>query len=110
MTIQVSRKGILSFRTPFSSAESPEPFTRLFTGSFDPLIASLWAIYEDGYVSYRLTNNTEILDQLAAMIFDAGIGNYQPTLAVIVTWEEDAPFTITSRIGTASFTLPVCSD
>ena len=110
MTIQVSRKGILSFRRPFSSAESPEAFTRLFAGSFDPLIASLWAIYEEGYVSYRLTNNTEILDQLSGMINDAGIGNYHPTVAVIVTWEEDAPFTFSSIAGPGSFTLPVSSD
>ena len=91
---QVSREGILSFRTPLDSVGSPRPFTRLFTGSFDPLIAPLWSNYvllEDGHVSYRPTNNTEDLDRLARMIsfgIDSGIANYRPTLAVIVTWLE----------------------
>ena len=42
-------------------------------------------------MSYRPTNNTEVLDRLARMInfgIDSGIANYRPTLAVIVTWLE----------------------
>ena len=61
-------------------------------------------------MSYRLTNNTEILDQLAGTIFDAGIGNFQPTLAVIVTWKENAPFSIPSGLQAIFIPLQVCSD
>ena len=87
--------GIFSFRRPFDyTSKSPGPFTRLFTGSFDPVIAPLWATYfeDQGNVSYRSTNNSNVLDQFTRMITDAdsGIGDYKPTLAIILTWKESS--------------------
>lgn len=78
------------------STVSPEPFTRFFTGSFDPMIALLWGMYSNFreiQVFYRQTNNTEVIDRLARMIngIDPGSEDYRPTLAVIVTWQFDAP-------------------
>ena len=77
---QVSEFIRLSFQRPFSSIESPGPSLQLNYYGY---------VLPDLRVFYRSTNNTEILNEFARIINGAvaGIESYQPTLAVIVTWE-----------------------
>lgn len=62
-----------------------------------PVIAPRWTDWtfkETGSIYYRETRDQTTLDQVAEMIADVnpGLGDYQPTLAVIVTWFEARHF------------------
>lgn len=49
-----------------------------------------WTFLHTGSLYYRATEDRATLDQVVEMITDVnpGLGDYQPTLAVIVTWFE----------------------
>ena len=91
--MQVSTNGLISFRNPFSSY-NPISFSRNFTNFRDPIIAPFWAylISEDSVSSiyYRTTNDSAILDRIVNIItgFNQNFSDYQPSLAIIVTWED----------------------
>ena len=111
--LQVFVRGLLSFREPFTAAENPGQFivTRLFT---NPFIAPLWTTdyklaNEIRQISYRSTNNTEVLDRLSWMINreDLGISNYRPTLAIILTWRGYVPVQRASPGGLHVHIIPV---
>ena len=58
-----------------------------------PLLAPLWEdlhFLKSGFVYYRQANDTETLARVRSMIADVnpGLSEFQPTLAVIVTWFE----------------------
>lgn len=58
-----------------------------------PLLAVLWRDFHfvlSGSVYYRQANDSKTLEQVRSVIADVnpGLRDYQPTLAVIVTWFE----------------------
>ena len=90
--MQVSTNGLISFRNSFSSFRS-KSFSESFTDFNDPIIAPFWTnlVPEDsvGSIYYRTTNDSVILDRLVNITtgFNPNFSNYQPSLAIIVTWE-----------------------
>ena len=87
----MSTNGLISFRNPFSSL-SPEPFTQSFTQFDDPIIAPLWGNFYNFFgsnVFSRVTNSQETLEMVATQLrtVNQDFTDYNPTLAVIVTWD-----------------------
>ncbi len=87
---KVSSNGLLSFRTPYL-AFPPRPFDRDFSEFSDAIIAPLWAGFRTtrfGSIFYRFTDNDTVLERVAEVISsrNSNYSNYQPTLAIIVTW------------------------
>ena len=73
-------------------------FSESFTDFNDPIIAPFWTdlIPEAsvGSIYYRTTNDKLILDRIVNITtgFNQNFSNYQPSLAIIVTWEDVSPF------------------
>ena len=89
----MSTKGLISFRNPFSSND-PETFTQSFTQFDDPIIAPLWGDFfnfegSGSNMFSRVTNSQETLEMVATQLrtVNQNFTDYNPTLAVIVTWE-----------------------
>ena len=88
--LQASTNGVLSFGEAFESymvTTLPRITMAL------PLMAVLWRDFDfsfSGSVYHRQANDTETLAQVRSMIADVnpGLSDYQPILAVIVTWFE----------------------
>ena len=90
--VQVSTNGLISFRNPFFSHS--EPFTQSFIQFDDPIIAPLWGFFTNFEVSgsnvfSRVTNSQETLEMVATQLrtVNQDFKDYNPTLAVIVTWD-----------------------
>lgn len=87
---QASTNGVVSFREPFTSY-MPETLPRI--SMFLPLLAVLWTDFDfsaSGSVYHRQADDPETLSQVRTMITDVnpGLSDYQPTLAVLITWFE----------------------
>ena len=54
---------------------------------FIPLIVPLWANFRPLTISYRVTEDTDTLQQVTEMIADRNpeLSSYQPSLAVVIT-------------------------
>ena len=67
----------------------PVTFDRSFSGFLDPIIAPLWAEYSNGTIFYRSTIESNVLKHEVEMITDinSNFTDYQPSLAVVVTWD-----------------------
>lgn len=71
----------------------------MFTDFSGPIIAPLWCDFHSSFISgskfYRsYTQDKEILGRVKEMIANASTrySDYQPTLAVIVTWNSLLPY------------------
>ena len=64
-------------------------FDEDFNDFSESIVAPLWSDYISGTVFYRSTVNSSILSHITEMITDisSNYSNYQPTLAVITTWD-----------------------
>ena len=89
----MSTIGLISFRNPFNSF-SPGPFTQSFVQFDDPIIAPLWGDFVNlewlgSNVFSRVTNSQETLEMVATQLrtVNQDFTDYNPTLAVIVTWD-----------------------
>ena len=74
-----------------------------------PIIAPIWAdldFSDEGRIYYRSTQDPGLLDQVRQMIADVnpGMSDYEPTLAVIVTWFEAKFFDYVSSNHIAAVT------
>ena len=88
--VQASTNGVLSFGDVFVSFTATTlPRTTMAL----PLMAVLWRDFDfsfSGSIYHRQANDTETLARVRSMIADVNpeLSDYQPTLAVIVTWFE----------------------
>ncbi len=81
--------GLLSFQNPYASSSS-HPFDRTFSELPDPIIAPLWADFNSSISTlHRHTDNDTVLERVSEVVssMNSNYRNYQPTLAIIVTWE-----------------------
>ena len=79
---------MISFEHGFTLYK-PHSFTNTFTAFLEPVIAPLWMDFntrKSGSIYYRVTNDTEVLYEIAEMVTESLKSSYQPTFAVIVTW------------------------
>lgn len=95
-SIQVSTNGLLSFTSSFMG-ELMVAFP--FSGS--ALIAPLWTNFTfatSGTIYYRVTEDTATLALVADMITDMNpdLADYEPSLAIVVTWFEATMVTFTN--------------
>ena len=92
--MQVSWNGYISFQQAYNSfTPSLFPLSVLI-----PILAPLWADFDfrvSGAVYSRVTDDSDTLDQVVGMIagLNPALSDYQPTLAVVVTWFEPRPHT-----------------
>lgn len=81
------------------------PFTRGFPSRFPtdfipPLIAPFWADAQGENISFRETNDTEVLSRAQDEVQTYfNISGFIPTYAVIVTWFEVVQFRGSSQVG-----------
>lgn len=85
----MSFNGIISFHNSFTSI-TPQNFSDL-NRIVDPVIVPLWADFDmnsSGPINYRYTENATTLDRISNMMqgVNPNLGDYEPALAVIVTW------------------------
>ncbi len=85
----MSSNGIISFRNPFDEFYETGFPDVTFRHS---LIAPLWIDLNpvlNGCIYYRATNESDVLNQASSLIAGSNpeFGGFQPTLAVIVTWD-----------------------
>lgn len=90
MPHQVSLNGLISFQQDYNNYD-PSPFP--LSDEFVPIIAPLWADFnftDSGAVYSRVTSDSDTLDQVVEMItnLNPSLSDYQPSLAVVVTWFE----------------------
>ncbi len=84
----MSTNGLLSFEAPFTEHRvCTLPCTTV------PIIAPIWVdliFTRSGFIYYRTTQDSAVLNKVAEMIagVNPGLSDYQPTLAIIVTWFE----------------------
>lgn len=89
-SLQASNNGLVTFREHYNSHQ---------TSSFPrkslpiPLIAPLWAHTIpalSGSVYHRVSQDSRTLEQVALMITEKnqGLGDYSPSIAVIISWFE----------------------
>ena len=89
--MQVSTNGFVSFEGVFDLADAcPLPCADV------PLIAPIWInlnFETDGLLYYRVSQKAATLNQVVDRIaqVNPGLCDYQPTLALIVTWFEASP-------------------
>lgn len=100
--LQVSTNGLISFRRPFSSY-SPEPFNSNFLQFDDPIIAPLWGDFtnfEGSNMFTRATNSPETLIMVVAQLttVNQNFTSYNPTIAVVVTWDSIREFSSRSSV------------
>ena len=81
---QVSAVGLLSFEGIVHNSIS--------CGTSHPFIAPFWAyfVWGRGHTYYRTVNDSASLEQVMKMITNVNpeLSQYQPTLAIVVTWTE----------------------
>ena len=67
-------------------------FSKSFTDFSDPIIAPFWTyLVPEDSVYYRTTNDTFIMERIVNIIttgLNQNFSDYQPSLAIIVTWED----------------------
>ena len=89
--MQVSTNGLVSFEGFFDLPNAcPFPCADV------PVIAPIWInlnFENNGLLYYRVSHDTATLNQVVDRIaqVNPGLHDYQPTLAVIVTWFEASP-------------------
>ena len=85
----MSSNGVISFNKPIEQLVGMFGNEEEYTFR-EPVIAPLWIdLAHGGSIYYRATNETDILSQASSLIANgnpAFVG-FQPTLAVIVTWD-----------------------
>ena len=88
---QVSTNGLLSFEGPYQSFEPCH-----FPCTPEPVITPLWTDLDfssRGLIYYRASQDPDILTQVVDMItaVNPGLSEYQPKLALVVTWFDATP-------------------
>ena len=94
--LQVSSNGLISARERYTQFV-PSPFTREFSAFPHAIIAPLWADFDSrdqGSIYYRVTNDSEVLDQIVDTIsnLNPDLNSYTPKQALIATWEDIIPY------------------
>lgn len=85
-------------------------FSRDFNDFLDPIIAPLWATFtteSSGSIFYRATNNATVLNHIEEIISNANsnYSDYQPELAIVVTWEMVPPEPFGIPIGVPAVSI-----
>ena len=102
----MNTNGLISFDAPFPQSFPP----RFPTNSTPPLIAPFWADAQGGSISFRETNDTEVLSRAQNDVqthFNLSTHDFFPTYAVIVTWFEVVQFGGSSRVRLQSVIFQV---
>ena len=95
--MQVSTNGLLSFEYEFTDYRACAPPCSLV-----PIVAPMWVDLDfshRGHIYYRASQDTALLEEVAGMIAEVngGLGDFHPTLAVVVTWFEARQHRVSSR-------------
>lgn len=94
-SMQVSTNGLISFESIFNNDYLVEDFSASFTSFHDTIVAPYWKDLNPevaGSVFARTTMDAHLMNQTARLIADSNseFSSFQPTLAVIATWERVA--------------------